>query len=189
MSYQRRVLYFSVFVALFLSSCIPTVSASSSLSSGNLNSDEHKDLLVPGRCIEDGYQIYISRKGNYCFAYPFEFYMTWDEENDSIILHTASTVVDQNPETMFIAKLLTVFYEEHKDYELDEFIERQLSDEEIYRIHFHLEGEKAFLISTGSEDDSVSFLHVFTSHNDIYYHASFEPSFRGTNRTSEKYLV
>ncbi|OQY35865.1 MAG: hypothetical protein B6I38_01100 [Anaerolineaceae bacterium 4572_5.1] len=199
---QRRALYFFVLLALFLSSCAP-----SDMPSGNSNLEG--SILIPGRCIKEGSQIYISRRGNYCFAYPFGLSIDKNvKEEDSIILHLANVGTNQNPEDIINAiqglmsaseietppeillpAILTVFYEEHKDYTLDKFINNRLPDEKNYEIDFYLEKEDAFVISTDSKEKNVSVLHIFTSHNDIYYHITFVPSFGSTDKNGEEDLM
>ena len=201
MSYQRRVLYFSVFLVLVLSSCIPSGASPDT-------PDQGDDLLVSGKCIKEGSQIYISRDGNYCFAYPYGLYIENKPEENSITLKASQCLEDiesvveslMNPdgdetqveeissEDLSFATL-NIFYAQHEDYTLDKFINRRLSDEPIYKLDFHLEDEEAYMLSTDSGDESASLLHIFTSHNDIYYHIAFVPSFGSINKKGEKYLM
>ena len=204
---QRIVLCFSIVIALFLSSCMPVVPGAS-------GSNVPESISVPTRWIKENSQIYISRKGNFCFAYPFDFFLdgnnNLDEEN-SIALRvvnecSSTNIVDASnglidpsyfPDGIATSSqnltTLKVFYQENKSesYILDDFIQERLRKfgdmGVLYRIDFHIDDELAWMINTSNLNDS--FLLVFTKHGDKYYQISFLPSFSNINKNSEKDLV
>ena len=203
MSFRRKEFYIFLVFALFLSSCVPDGAAAAA---SNGNSDG--SILVSGRCIKKDSQIYISREGNYCFAYPFDLYVDNNGEENSITLHTAgvanqsaadlrkeieglmgSTEFEILSAEVLLPATLTVFYETHEDYTLDKFVNRRLTEEPIYKLDFHLEEEKAYMLSTDPTGNGESLLHIFTSHKDIYYHIAFTPSFGNVGKNGEKYLM
>ncbi len=60
---QRKVLYFSIVIALFLSSCMPVVPP-------NGSGTPIADVTIPASCLTENGQTFIASNQAYCFAYP-----------------------------------------------------------------------------------------------------------------------
>jgi len=207
---HKRFLFLIFFLFFFLSSCIPTGT------SGTGSGFTGGDLTIPGRCVKENSQIYISNERDYCFAYPYGFYIDSAEENDenTITLRKVLTAAvinfpDENAindmadvaeavanaakegDAVVSNPLTLKIYDEKIEtggYDLDEFIDRRINTrDELYRIPFKL-SEDSILISTRNDTGNV--LHVFTNHGDRYCHFSFMPSFIGINQENEEeYLL
>lgn len=200
---HKRFLFLLFFSFFFLSSCIPY---EESPEESVLSADPSADLTLPGKCVKSNSQVFISSDRQYCFAYPYGFYIdNIPTEEGLIVLHEApASELPHNVEE-FLAEAqvgdtilplpitLTVYAQtiETEGYTVDLFIQKRIEEidaQEMYRMPLDLQDKKTTLVSTESDIDNL--LHVFFRHDNHYYHISFMPSFINVNdNVEEEHLV
>ena len=210
MQHQRyQVFFLFVWGLLFLTSCIPTgVDPAGNGGFGNAEGA----LLVPGDCLQQERQIFISDGREYCFAYPYGFYIDDVDiagEENTVTLRIVSPVISpptnedienmddvarvfssgENIEVASPVPLTLKVYDEQinsDNYPFDEFIKMRINriqnGKEIYRIR--LDSANAIVVSTTSSADNM--LHVFIDHGDRYCHLVFAPSFINIEQAIEE---
>lgn len=176
MSYRRRVLYFSVFLVLVLSSCAP------GLSDGP-DKNVDGDIRVPDECTRNGYPTHIMGGSEYCFSYPTGYSL--EEEStlesvtysyDSVGSVPASTEGIDDMEAFEQAVLervtLHISYEDrHENDDLDRLVTIKGED---FESPWFLDNEEAILLRTNN-GNTYSYV-VHAKHGDNYYQVEFTSS-------------
>ena len=181
MSSQFRIIYFFLFLALFVSSCLPTkppqVASPVALATANGSEirPDGKDT-IPAACIVEGYQSYITLKGNYCFAYPAGYYL----ENAKDPQHVRFMRI-MDLASLDMSELTIRYAEASEEQTLLDLVSKNLLElqekellHETNRIPWILGGENAEIITVKQLGEEIKVFHIiYVKHGQRCYEIRF----------------
>ena len=173
---QRKVLCFSIVIALFLSSCIPLDPSPSPTSGGS--------IALPARCISEEFHTYIAGNGAYCFLYPSGYLLDNRNSSESVSLTQAiiggrptisidnAGSMDDVTQALPGGVALLIHYEDrHNDDSLSELVDYRQTD---FHSPWLLDSEEAELVKA-VDGNSFSYT-IHAKRGDYYYQLMFSSS-------------
>ena len=169
MPYQRKKFYLLLFLALFLSSCIPPNPTNESA-----RLDINEDVLVLSRCRRDGFQSYLAEDDKYCFSHPFGYFQDELSKPDAMMLKSTEDIallLDPNYVSQQITLMIHHELVKGED-RLVAFVERDPENRSQNKpIPWFLGKEEAWLVKV-SQSGFVSYI-IYARHGTSFYKLVF----------------